>query len=252
MTARFDLDFELFEAARVPTGADLRDGYVDLLGDEDATGPHLGQRWMASSALPQFYERVWRPVAGRLLMGAGGPDMRGELRFALEGLALTGDARVLDVGCGPGNFTRRFALAAPDGVVVGLDASRTMLARAVSETRAENVTYVLGDACALPFRDAVFDAVCCFAALYLIEDPMRALDEIARVLAPGGSVAILASCTWGPVPTAVTTPLVKGLTGVRMFERHEITGALTALGLAVVDQRVAGLAQFVAARKPPR
>src|SRR3712207_8993187 len=46
---------------------------------------------------------------------------------------------------------------------------------------------VRADASDLPFRDASFDAVCCFAALYLIEHPMRAVAEIARVLAPGRS-----------------------------------------------------------------
>ena len=52
----------------------------------------------------------------------------------------------------------------------------------------------------LPFRDGSFDAVCCFAALYLIEEPLRAVAEIARVLAPGGRVALLSSVARGPVP----------------------------------------------------
>jgi ubiquinone/menaquinone biosynthesis C-methylase UbiE len=157
---------------------------------------------------------------------------------------------VLDVGCGPGNFTRIFARAVGDGVVVGLDASRTMLARAVHETHADNVAYLRGDASALPFRDASFDAICCFAALYLIERPMRAVDEIARVLAPGGRVALLASCNRGPLPAAITSPFVKSLTGVRIFSREELTHALTTRGLTDVHQRVSGLAQFVVARKP--
>ena len=125
-----------------------------------------------------------------------------------------------------------------------------MLARAVQETDADTVAYLLGDACALPFRDGSFDAVCCFAALYLIERPMRAVDEIARVLAPGGRVALLSSCNRGPLPAAITSPVVKSLTGVRVFGREELTRALTARGLIDVQQRVSGLAQFVGARKP--
>ena len=104
---------------------------------------------------------------------------------------------MLDVGCGPGNFTRSFARSAEDGTVVGLDTSRTMLARAVQETHAENVAYVRADACALPFRDSSFDAICCFAALYLIEHPIQAVDEITRVLAPGGHLVLLSSCGRG-------------------------------------------------------
>jgi SAM-dependent methyltransferase len=245
-----DRTLDLFQTTRRPARLQLRDGYLDLLGDEDPTGPHPGQRWMASRALPLIYERLWRPIGGRLLMGAMGPDMRGEHRIALRMLSLTAGERVLDVGCGPGNFTRIFAGAVADGLVVGLDASRTMLAHAVRETHAENVVYMRGDASTLPFRDASFDAVCCYAALYLIERPMRAVDEIARVLAPGGRVALLSSCNRGPLPAAITSPIVKGLTGVRIFGREELTRALATRELIDVQQRVSGLAQFVAARKP--
>jgi SAM-dependent methyltransferase len=240
---------DLLHAARRPAHLQPPEGYLDLLGDEDPTGPHPGQRWMASRVLPLIYERLWRPLGGRLLMGAIGPDMRGEHRIALGMLSLTAGERVLDVGCGPGNFTRIFAGAVSDGLVVGLDASRTMLARAVQETHADNVVYMRADACDLPFRDASFDAICCFAALYLIERPMRAVDEIARVLAPDGRVALLSSCNRGPLPAAITSPFVKGLTGVRIFSREELTGALATRGLTDVQQRVSGLAQFVAARK---
>jgi len=252
MPAAIELTRQLFDPARAPAGAPLVDGYLDVLGETDPTGAHPGQRWMTSRALPQIYERVWRPLGGRLLMGPFGPDMQGEARFALEALSLTGGERVLDLACGPGNFTRSFARAVDDGLIVGVDASRTMLARAVGETSAENVAYVLGDACALPFRDAAFDAVCCFAALYLISRPMQALDEITRTLAPGGRVAILSSCSRGPLPAAIASPVVKGLTGVRMFGREELTGALHARGFIDVRQRVAGLAQLVAARTPGR
>ncbi len=238
----------LFEPAWRPSPPRLTDGYLDLLGDEDPTGSHPGQRLMASRALPLIYERVWRPLGGRLLMGVLGPDMDGERRIALDMLALSGSERVLDVACGPGNFTRSFAAAAPAGEVIGLDASRTMLARAVSETPEANVAYVLGDAGALPFRDGTFDAVCCFAALYLIEQPLRAVGELARVLAPGGRLALLSSCNRGPLPAEVTGPAVRSLTGVRIFGRDELTRALREHGLTDVRQRVSGLAQFVSAR----
>jgi SAM-dependent methyltransferase len=185
-------------------------GYIDLLGAEDPTGSHPGQRLMLSRALPLVYERLWRPLGARLLMGAVGPGTIEEHRIALEMLAISPGDTVLDVGCGPGNFSRDFARAADEGLVIGLDASETMLAAAVREVGPESLAYVRGDAHALPFGDECFDAVCCFAALYLIEDPMRALDEIARVIAPGGRVALLASCSRGPLPTRLTAPPVEG------------------------------------------
>ena len=61
-----------------------RDGYLDLLGSDDPTGGGPGQRLMVSRVLPVIYERLWRPLGGRLLMGALGPSMAGERRIALE------------------------------------------------------------------------------------------------------------------------------------------------------------------------
>jgi ubiquinone/menaquinone biosynthesis C-methylase UbiE len=240
----------LFERARRPAVAQVEDGYLDLLGEEDPTGAHPGQRLMLSSSLALIYERLWRPLGGRLLMGAAGPGTREEHRMALSMLELSPSDRVLDVACGPGNFARGFARAAGEGLVVGLDASRTMLAVAVRETESANLAYVRGDACALPFRDGSFDAVCCFAALYLIQEPMRALDEIARVLAPGGRVALLSSCNRGPLSAGATNAVVRPLSGVRIFARDELTRALHDRGLTGIEQRVVGLAQFVSARKP--
>jgi SAM-dependent methyltransferase len=226
-------------------------GYVDVLGELEATGSHPGQRLMENPRLVEVYERVWRPFWGRLFMGARGPGMGGEHRIALEMLALAPGELVLDVGCGPGNFTREFGEAtADDGLAVGLDASAPMLERALAEPTPGNVVYVRGDASALPFRDGCFDAVCCFAALYLIEEPFEAIDEIVRVLAPGGRVALLASVNRGLLPAEASNAVVRTLTGVRLFGRDELTAALRARGLTDVAQRVSGLAQFVSARKP--
>ena len=239
----------LLEPAQRPPVPQVEYGYLDLLGNEDPTGAHPGQRLMLSSGLALIYERLWRPLGGSLLMGAAGPGMHDQRRIALRMLDLTPNDRVLDVACGPGNFTRDFACAAAKGLVVGLDASKTMLAVAAGKAEPANLAYVRGDAQSLPFRDGSFDAICCFAALYLIEKPMRALDEIIRVLAPGGRVALLSSCNRGPAPASVTNPVVRTLTGVRIFAREELTRALRDRGLTSIEQQVVGLAQFVSARK---
>jgi SAM-dependent methyltransferase len=229
---------------------DVAHGYLDLLGGRDPTGTHPAQRLMVSRALPLIYQRFWRPLGGRLLMGLTGPGTEEEHRMALSMLSIEPGDRVLDVACGPGNFTRDFGRAASEGLVVGIDASGPMLDVAVRDTTSDNVAYIRGDACALPFRDASFDAVCCFAALYLIEEPMQALAEIVRVLAPGGRVALLASCNRGPLPARTTNAMVRGVTGVRIFGRDELKQALIDDGLVDVDQRVAGLAQFLSGRRP--
>ncbi|HYB23937.1 MAG TPA: methyltransferase domain-containing protein [Solirubrobacteraceae bacterium] len=241
----------LLEPLRRPAAVRTEGGYLDLLGEQDPTGTHPGQRLMLSDTLALIYERLWRPLGGRLLMGVGAPGTREEHRMALGMLELASHDRVLDLACGPGNFAREFARVASEGLVVGLDASPSMLAVAARHGERANLVYVRGDACSLPFRDSSFDAVCCFAALYLIEEPLLALDEIVRVLAPDGRVALLASCNRGLLPAGLTSPIVRAVSGVRIFARDELTGALRSRGLTDIRQHIVGLAQFVSARKHP-
>jgi ubiquinone/menaquinone biosynthesis C-methylase UbiE len=219
--------------------------YADVLGADDPTGAGVGQRAMISSLVPRIYERIWRPLLAPLLMAG----RRDERAITLEMLAIGPGDSVLDVGCGPGNFTRAFARASGDGLAVGLDASRTMLDQAAREANPPNVRYVRGDAAALPFPDATFDAVCCFAALYFIERPLQAIDEMVRVLAPGGRVALLASVSRGPLPAGAMDAVVRRASGTRIFGSDELTRALADRGLTRIDQRVAGFAQFVSARQ---
>ncbi len=85
---------------------------------------------------------------------------------------------VLDVGCGTGWFTRR--LAADGAAVVGLDRD----AQAIAFARAHDAggtRYTCGDATALPFADAAFDAVLSVTALCFVEAWPQALAEIVRV-----------------------------------------------------------------------
>src|ERR687891_2546914 len=111
-------------------------GYLDLLEAEvESTG--LTQDLMVTRLVPAIYERYWRPALGRVAKGLTGPGMAEEIRIARLLLGLGPGDVVLDVACGPGNFSREFAKAVgDDGLVVGIDASQTMLARGVEEIRA--------------------------------------------------------------------------------------------------------------------
>ena len=152
---------------------------------------------MTTRLVPAIYERYWRPALARAVKGVTGPGMAEEVRIARLLLGLGRGDRVLDVACGPGNFTREFAGAVgEEGLAVGIDASATMLARgaaALPPAGVGNLALVRGDATALPFRDGVFDGVCCFAALHLFSDPFAALDQMRRVLGPLGRIAIMTS-----------------------------------------------------------
>ncbi|MFW5748637.1 MAG: class I SAM-dependent methyltransferase [Chloroflexota bacterium] len=100
---------------------------------------------------------------------------------------------VLDVATGTGRL--------PDAVlnhtlfqgrVIGVDASRRMLVKAAAKLAADGdrVTLVWADALDLPFLDESFDVVTCLEALEFMPDQMRALDELLRVLRPGGLLLI--------------------------------------------------------------
>jgi SAM-dependent methyltransferase len=228
-----------------------RDGYLDLLGDEAPESTGVTQDLMLTNVVPTIYERWWRPALARAVKGITGPGMSEEVRIARLFLGLTSGDRVLDVACGPGNFSREFAKAAgSDGLVAGIDASPTMLARGAEESDkagARNLVLIRGDATALPFADSSFDCACCFAALHLFADPFAGLDEMRRVLAPGGRIALMTSIR-RPVTVGPMKPVVERLSGMRVFESDEITGALAERGFVDIRQRVSGLVQFVGGR----
>jgi SAM-dependent methyltransferase len=230
------------------------DGYFDLIGSDGgppSTG--LGQDLMVTRVVPTIYERWWRPALGRVAKGLLGPGMADERRIARLLMALSPGDGVLDVACGTGNFTRDFArTVGPTGLAVGIDVSETMLTRAVEDTRAagldSGVAYIRGDAAQLPFRDKSFDAVCCFAALHLFADPMRALDRMAAVLTPGGRIAIFTSARGRSVPLRAFESVMQARSGMRMFEQDEVARALQDRGFSDVRRRVTGVTQFVGGR----
>jgi SAM-dependent methyltransferase len=228
--------------------------YLDLIeGDLDSTG--TTQDLMRTSFVPQIYERYWRPALGRVMKGVRGPGMDEEIRIARLLLGLSPGDRVLDIACGPGNFSRAFAAAVGDsGMVVGLDASRTMLKRGAADLRRsglDNMSLIRGDATALPFVDDVFDGVCCFAALHLFADPFAGLDEMARVLAPGGRIALMTSVQRQLGPRVPLKPVTERLSGIRVFGQQEIIDALRERGFEDLHQRLSGLVQFVGGRLSP-
>ncbi|MBI1756884.1 MAG: bifunctional demethylmenaquinone methyltransferase/2-methoxy-6-polyprenyl-1,4-benzoquinol methylase UbiE [Fimbriimonas ginsengisoli] len=105
-------------------------------------------------------------------------------RFALRGLALRPGDRALDVCCGTGDFMVELRRAVgAEGRVVGVDFCLPMLDIARRKNAGE---LVIGDACALPFRDKSFDAVTVGWGLRNVPDIDAAHREIARVLKPGG------------------------------------------------------------------
>lgn len=98
-------------------------------------------------------------------------------------------SHVLDVACGTGATTREAAArVGPQGRVVGLDRNDGMLA--VARSRSSAAEWIEGRAEELPFSSATFDFVTCQFGLMFFDDRANALAEMARVLRPGGRIAV--------------------------------------------------------------
>lgn len=99
-------------------------------------------------------------------------------------------ARVLEVAPGPGHLA--LALARRGYQVTGLDISRSFveIARGNAARAGVAARFEHGDAAHLPFADGSFDFVVCTAAFKNFTNPLGALDEVHRVLRPGGGASI--------------------------------------------------------------
>jgi SAM-dependent methyltransferase len=126
------------------------------------------------------YERmmgVWSRIAGRIFLDWLAPK---------PGLAW------VDVGCGNGAFTQLIAERLAPSRIDGIDPSQGQIAYARTRAGAAMAAFHLGDAMALPFQDKSFDAAVMALVIFFLPEPARGVAEMARVVAPGGTVAAYA------------------------------------------------------------
>jgi SAM-dependent methyltransferase len=140
----------------------------------DITSPeHVRTQYGTEDRL-ETRRSVWHPTDD-------GRDPTDEAFKAID-RAMTGDARVLEVGCGTGMMAERIN-ALPGVTLVAVDHSD----RLVELTAARGVDARRADVCYLPFEDDSFDVVYAGWMLYHVRDIDRALAEVRRVLRPGGT-----------------------------------------------------------------
>jgi SAM-dependent methyltransferase len=110
-------------------------------------------------------------------------------------LDITAGSRVLDVACGTGNTS--LPLAKQGCIVTGVDIAPNLLVQARERAAAEglSIQFDEGDAEALPYADASFDAVVTMFGAMFAPRPELVASELARVLKPGG---LLAMANWNP------------------------------------------------------
>jgi SAM-dependent methyltransferase len=164
-------------------------GRPGFIGSLSASLQGTGAGMIASAILMSFSSLVGKRIVAHRLIAS---------------LQLRGDERVLDVGCGRGLLLLEAARVLPRGRAVGIDlwntrdqsgnASAATLANAVALGIEARVDIDTGDMRRLPYADASFDAIVSSLAIHNLPsaaDRTQAVREIARVLAPGGRIALL-------------------------------------------------------------
>jgi len=132
------------------------------------------------------------------------PSARRLHHWALETAAVQPGENVVDLGSGTGTMSLQLAslvvavasAGVPVGQVIGIEPNPHLRAVAVSRAKAAgvtNVSFVEGFAGALPFDDSTIDLVWCERVLQHLADPQSAINDIARVLRPGGRAVLLDS-----------------------------------------------------------
>jgi SAM-dependent methyltransferase len=143
------------------------------------------------------------PAAANLGLGCGAPIGR---------LALRPGETVLDLGSGPGlDAILAARLVGPTGRVIGVDMTPAMLDRARAVAAEAGVAWAEfreGRLEALPVADASVDAVTSNCVINLVPDKERVFREIARVLRPGGRVAVSDIVLDGALPAPVADDLL--------------------------------------------
>jgi ubiquinone/menaquinone biosynthesis C-methylase UbiE len=166
-------------------------------------GNQIMFRWQMNTDGPETYERyivpTWMAEWTDDLLTAGqvGPGKR-----------------VLDVACGTGIVARKAAgLVGPGGRIAALDANEGMLwiaQRCAEEERVTSIGWYKGDVSAMPFSDGEFDVVLCQQGLQFFPDKAAALREMARLLVPGGRLAL---SVWGRPDKSPHVPVICDVLG---------------------------------------
>jgi SAM-dependent methyltransferase len=132
----------------------------------------VSEVWNVGEAYERYVGRWSRAVAEEFVRRLGVPAGRSWL----------------DVGCGTGALTSAVLRAGGPAAVHGVDPSGGFLAHARREIDDPRARFAVGDARALPFPDARFDAAVSGLVLNFVPEPEAAVAELARVVAPGGVV----------------------------------------------------------------
>ena len=183
---------------------------------------------------------MWRERSISLLT-AGAFSTERELGLMLELLKPRPGQIVLDAACSAGLYARTLLKYEPDLEVHAVDFSLPFLKKARQYTERDRVNPVLvhADVRALPYRDAVFDALVCGGSLNEFTDLPQTLKEFARVLKPGGKM-------WQMYLSKAESVLGKGgqgllrASGIRFIDPQQLERQAASVGFRLLRAQYRG------------
>uniref|UniRef100_A0A0E0E4C4 Methyltransferase type 11 domain-containing protein n=1 Tax=Oryza meridionalis TaxID=40149 RepID=A0A0E0E4C4_9ORYZ len=194
-----------------------------------------------------LYERGWRQNFNR----SGFPGLDEEFQMAQDYFQSVAGGVLLDVSCGSGLFTRKFAKSGSYSAVIALDFSENMLRQCYEFIQQDdtlvntNLALVRADISRLPFASSSIDAIHAGAAIHCWPSPSNAVAEISRVLRPGGvfvATTFLSSPRNNPFSVEALRPLRQIVgpvnTSYNYFTEGELEDLCKSCGLVNYSSKV--------------
>lgn len=204
-----------------------------------------------------FLRQVGRPRGplGRSMVRGWNRSHATLTDWGLQQVILPKTAVMLDVGCGGGRTVSRLSALAPEGRVVGLDLSAASTAVAqdtnVEDIRAGRVQILQGSVAALPFSQSAFDLVTAVETHYYWPNLSADVNEILRVLKPGGTFALIAE-TYRGGPLRLLYGIIMPLIQAAFLSDEEHRHLLTQAGfIEVVTKHESGKNWICATGRKP-
>jgi ubiquinone/menaquinone biosynthesis C-methylase UbiE len=190
----------------------------------------LRQRVLAGSARQLGHPSGWR---GRLISRALNRGNHALVQAAVDATDVAGGQAAADIGFGGGvGLGLLLDRVGPSGTVHGIDVSTTMVVQArrrmARQCAAGRLSLEIGSMTDLPLVDDVLDAVITVNTVYFVDDLEAAFKELARVLRPGGRLAV------GVADPVAMARMPVTAYGFRLRPIDELAAAMTAAGLVDV------------------
>ncbi|MBN2159173.1 MAG: class I SAM-dependent methyltransferase [Spirochaetes bacterium] len=211
-------------------------GIIDFVGDASSPRIFSSQWSMEFPPIIALYEHIWRPAVTRPFS-----DLSWEIDTSLRLMDLAPEHDVLDIACGPGNFTRLFAGKLGRGSVIGIDLSLPMLKRGIAEIeRIKNrrITLMRVDVTKWVFAPKSFDRVHCAGALHLFPSLPSVFRSIYDSLRPGGIFIGATYLKAAGRTKRLFQNYISSAHGFHWFEPEELQGLVSGAGFTGWEQYV--------------